>query len=322
MGSVPSTSSSNGYQIPFDPLPRRPEQVNPSALDPTPYPAGKSQGETTFRIRERHFYNIKSTTILQKDELTCNVTGITQLPDESIVLVDSMNCKVKLLDKTFKIVSQIRLPDWPMDVCISTDDIAAVTVCDKRQRHEVHFISVKNNDLKTEKMFKLNHECSAIGSHDGYLYIGSFDTVFKYKPCGQLAAIVFQNRVEDNYFPTVQRLKINRQLNTMFVTDYRNNKIRILDLKGEQPKRSIRRPELAFPTGVSVTTKGHIFVCCCKNSVIMHVNDTDEDANIIATHADGVYRPEAIHFDEKTNSLIVGQSGDNLIVFFLEFCAA
>ncbi|XP_052768074.1 uncharacterized protein LOC128208557 [Mya arenaria] len=138
---------------------------------------------TVFEVQGKKYFSTK----LISDKKPCRITGITELPGGDIVLVDTRNCKVKVLNSMSKVTTHCDLPEYPWDICHISKNKVAVTVTRATPvRYEVHFLTVSTNKIKMTRKFSVDHYCRSIRHHQGQLYVSSCNTLYIYTTAGRL----------------------------------------------------------------------------------------------------------------------------------------
>ncbi|KAH3739321.1 hypothetical protein DPMN_045971 [Dreissena polymorpha] len=79
-------------------------------------------------------------------ESTCHIRDICVLTSGQVLVVDSSNYKVKMLNQQYQLVSHCSVSDEPLGMCQITPSEVCVTVC-----AEVQFIKVNNNQLVKDR---------------------------------------------------------------------------------------------------------------------------------------------------------------------------
>ncbi|XP_052778786.1 uncharacterized protein LOC128216256 [Mya arenaria] len=113
-------------------------------------------------------YNVK----MSSDKDTCNIEGICELPGGEIVITDSNNMTVKLLDQEYRVVDHCDVPMLPHDVCHIGGNEVAVCVNNYIDRHELHFINITKGKLVTTRKLSFTHNVTR-AHHGNNLYISS-----------------------------------------------------------------------------------------------------------------------------------------------------
>ncbi|KAH3862293.1 hypothetical protein DPMN_025259 [Dreissena polymorpha] len=78
-------------------------------------------------------------------------------------------------------------------------------------------------------------------------------------------------------------------------------------------------PALVSPRGLHVTPAGQVLVCGFLSNTVLQVGwEGESKLATLATEEDGVRCPVSVCYSSTTSSIIVGQAGDNILVFRVE----
>ncbi|WAR12012.1 hypothetical protein MAR_026192, partial [Mya arenaria] len=92
-----------------------------------------------FTVKNKSTFNVN----IKQDTVSCYIVGITELSSGEIILVDTRNNRVKILNREYKVIAKYDVPHKPQDICHVTGNQVAVAVNrDYPVRHEVHFLTV------------------------------------------------------------------------------------------------------------------------------------------------------------------------------------
>ncbi|XP_052225159.1 uncharacterized protein LOC127840789 [Dreissena polymorpha] len=138
--------------------------------------------------------NTKHNVRIPSDSGECFITGICVLPDGQVLIVDSKNQKVKLLNQQYQVVSHWDVNARPVDICLITPSEVAVAV-NTSKIHEVQFITVNQGKLVPGRKFQLQHECTGIAHHYEDLFVTSGEELYKYTLNGKLICRLYQDRL-------------------------------------------------------------------------------------------------------------------------------
>ncbi|XP_052779472.1 uncharacterized protein LOC128216826 isoform X3 [Mya arenaria] len=274
-----------------------------------------------FATEDYKEYNVK----MSSDKDTCDIEGMCELPGGEIVITDSNNMTVKLLDQEYRVVDHCDVPRCPLDVChIGGNEVAVCVNNDYNDTHELHFINIIKGKLVTTRKLSFSHKCYGATHHGNNLYISSDTALYVYTMTGKLVKTlnVFTMtgwRIKKRYKDksggdTVARIAISNDGKTIYITNYSYNELITLDNLGNK-LATFTDPDLGRPTGVHVTTAGHVFVCCYDSDTVLQVDkDGKTKLATLARKQDGVYKPRALFFSSRSSSLIVGGLKDTLLV--------
>ncbi|KAH3895955.1 hypothetical protein DPMN_020124 [Dreissena polymorpha] len=142
-----------------------------------------------FNVQSITKHNVR----IPSDKVVCDIRGICVLPDGQVLVVDSNNNNVKLLNQQYQAVSHWDVNAWPFDICLITPSEVAVAV-NTSYIHEVQFITVNQGKLVPGRKFQLQHECTGIAHHYGDLFVTSGQELYKYTLNGKLICRLYQDR--------------------------------------------------------------------------------------------------------------------------------
>ncbi|XP_052778682.1 uncharacterized protein LOC128216137 [Mya arenaria] len=258
-----------------------------------------------FSVAEYKEYNVE----MSDDEGECAIRGVCELPSGEFVIADWNNCKVKLLDKEYRMLDHCNFLVSPWDVChIDGNDVA---VC---VGNELYFINATKGKFKTTRKLSFSHRCFAAAHHCGQLYISSKNALYVYTMSGKKVKKLYE---DFSGIITVEKCAISNDGETIYITNSSKHKLITLDNKGNMLS-SLTDPDMKSPTGVHVTPAGHVFVCCCDSDTVLQVDkDGKKKLATLAREEDGVKGPHGLFFSSSTSSLIVGGVKDTLLVIKL-----
>ncbi|KAH3845944.1 hypothetical protein DPMN_088239 [Dreissena polymorpha] len=128
---------------------------------------------------KKMLYSVK----LANDNKTCRIKGICELPNGELLLVDSVNETVKLLDMQFNVVAHTVLEHKPSDMCsISPNQVAIASF----SGYTIQFLTVNNSQIVVGRTLQFPHKCHGIAHYKGSLYVTSRYAVYQYTLDGQL----------------------------------------------------------------------------------------------------------------------------------------
>ncbi|KAH3807567.1 nuclear factor 7, brain-like [Dreissena polymorpha] len=223
---------------------------------------GKSGKVFTFRGKSEHIVNTQS------DSVTCCITGCCVLPNGQVLVSDSSNKKVKLLNQQYQMVSHLDVSFTTWDVCPITPNEVAVTVLDLGNTHMVQFIKVGTSQLVPGKAFQLQHACRGIAHHHGDLFITSGTALYKYSLSGKLACILYEDAAGEW---TAGRCAVSPTGNTLYITQPYQDRLLTLARDGTV-LATCEAPELEHPRGVHVTPEGQVLLCGWGSNNILQVD--------------------------------------------------
>ncbi|KAH3739634.1 hypothetical protein DPMN_046288 [Dreissena polymorpha] len=103
----------------------------------------------------------KSKYIVKMSSDTSQTVSIVGMPSDKVIVSDSQNNKVKLLDQHYNVSSHCDV-SGSQEICQITSSEVAVTF-----NKDVKFISVSNGQLVSGRKISLQHAAYGIAHHEG-----------------------------------------------------------------------------------------------------------------------------------------------------------
>lgn len=283
--------------------------VTPSHVLVTPfYHKYTAVTKQLYAIRPMNYSNEK-----------CDFTGVCQLSNNCMVLVDTLNIKVKLLRcETFNAhyitCSELKLPPIPYDICHTTGQEVAVTVSDNKGRKEIHFINADNWRLLHTRTIQLDHDCFGIFCRNGQLYVSSSNALNVYNMSGEIIKTLHGDTSAEQ---TKHRFCFSEDGSMIYVANQEKHSLFTSDSSGKLLS-TLSDPELQEPTGICLAPNSSVFVCCKKSNTILQVDSMGcRRMGMLAKRSDGVNNPQSLHYDKNSQTLLVVQS-DKILRMQLE----
>ncbi|KAH3879830.1 hypothetical protein DPMN_003737 [Dreissena polymorpha] len=114
----------------------------------------------------------------------------------------------------------------------------------------------------------------------------------------------------------VWRCAVSPTGDRLYITSWGQRELHTLARDGTLLATLYTDPALDGPYGLHVTPAGQVLVCGRLSNTVLQVGWEGESklANL-ATQEDGVWCPQSVCYSSTTSSIIVGQYGDNILVF-------
>ncbi|KAH3856433.1 hypothetical protein DPMN_099021 [Dreissena polymorpha] len=262
-----------------------------------------------FTVNGKSVHNVK----MPSDSYECWITAVCALPNGQVLVADSFNKRVKLLNQQYHVVShlnfRVEYKIMQLDMCLLTPTEVAVAVHD-----EVQFITVSQSQLAKSRKLKLQHECTGIAHNQGDLYICSGTALYKYKSSGKLVCRLYQ---DTSAYVTVDRCAVSPTGDRLYISSYRPQQKLLTLARDGTLLATYTDPALGGLCGLHVTPAGQVLVCGQWSKTVLQVGWEGESklANL-ATGEDGVRQPWSVCYSSTTSSIIVGQWWDDDILVF------
>ncbi|XP_052247901.1 E3 ubiquitin-protein ligase TRIM33-like isoform X6 [Dreissena polymorpha] len=312
--SIPESSSSRHYSpgnqnshLPKSGLVSDPVSSSSHQLVQGHQPGAVSKPDQIIKVKSSKKYSVK----IERDRSKCYINGICETASGELLLTDRMNCRVKLLDRTYKVVAHCDLPGKPRSMCSIDSSLVAVTV----HNEEVHFIRVTNDQLKEERILKLQHNCKGIAHHHGNLYITDGEALYNYTLDGRLVSKMYKDKSETS-------CAVSPDGDRIYVANISSNKLVTLS-RDSTVISSLTVPDLSASIygrpGLHVTDSGQVLVCGYYTHPVVQVDrDGRQILAEVVTKNNGVSLPLSVYYSKHTRSIIVGMYRNNDIIAFKE----
>ncbi|KAH3702827.1 uncharacterized protein LOC127860666 [Dreissena polymorpha] len=263
--------------------------------------------DQVIRIDGKSEYDVRLRGDSSKESKCC-IRDICVLPSGQILIADSENQKIKLLNQQFQVVSHCNLSDQPRDMCQITPSEVGVTY-----GSNIHFIKVNNSQLWKVRKLQVRHDCEGITYHEGDLLVTTGTALYKYWLTGKLVRKLHQDISNIN---TVWRCAVSRTGDRLYITNSSQSKLITLTMDGSV-LATFEDPDLISPTVVHVTPAGQVLVCGEGSSTILQVDSMGtRKLATLATDRDGLKTPYSVCYNSNTASIIVGMWRNDMILVY------
>ncbi|KAH3848921.1 hypothetical protein DPMN_091306 [Dreissena polymorpha] len=272
-----------------------------------------------IRVKSSQKYTVN----MKNDSETCFILGICETATGELLIIDGKNCKVKLLDQTYKVVDHYDIK--PIDMCSIDSSLVAITV---NGGCEVHFLQVTNGQLIWDRKLELQHYCLGIAHHQGNLYITDGKALYHYTVDGRLVSKMYE---DTSAIMTVTSCALSPDGARIYVANVTSMQLVTLSREGKvistltDPAlywKEVIHELLFLVCGIyeyipviHVTDLGQVLVC--GNSTIIQVDkDGRQRLAEVVTARDGVTSSKSVYYSKHRSALIVGMVKDDDIMVF------
>ncbi|XP_052232538.1 uncharacterized protein LOC127845561 isoform X2 [Dreissena polymorpha] len=202
---------------------------------------------------------------VQKDSSECSIRGICLFANNTTVLVDRDNKKIKLLDKELNVIFYLHLSTFAWDLSQVSFDEVAVTI-DNDKIHGVEFFLIKNGSILKKMALYFPHRCRGVTFSMSYLYITSGNALYQYSMTGQQLKKLYEDTAREF---TVYKTAIC--VGKIYVTNSSHHKLITLAMDGTLLS-TFTDQELIGPKDVHVTFAGQVLVCGQDSNTILQID--------------------------------------------------
>ena len=248
------------------------------------------------------------------------ISGCVITPDGHIILVDSGNSKIKILDKSFKLKESLILSSAPRDVAMYNNSSVLVTLPKKKR---LQYIKVSPK-LETGTTIWLDKPCWGVAVAVNKIYVTCFSgsgqegEVRILDENGKLQKRLGVLRKRNSFmFERPMYLAVSPTSGRIFVTDWESNFVMCLE-----PGGSIVYKCKGFfgPRGVCVLPDDTILVCDTAKQKVEVITAKGEKHSTLLTEDDGIKMEPFCAAYRQTDGLFLlgGMDGKNLFVFTIK----
>ena len=263
------------------------------------------------RIRSISKVNIR---IPDDSEVPC-ITGCCVMPGGQAVLCDWNNYQIKLLDSSYKLIGNLKLPAGPADISVLNDTEVIITILDKKQ---LLIVSV-TSQLRFIRTIQLDKECWGVDVSGGEIYI----------TCGESEQ--GEIRILDMSCNERRRISLSRVMGTymlkdplyiavstfsgkIFITDCKTHTLTCLTSDG-QLVYQYKDEEVRDPRGILVDSADNVLLCCGSSNTIVVITPDGRKHGTLLSDKDGIKIPWSLAYRARDNTVIVGCHNTDQLAF-------
>ena len=246
---------------------------------------------------------------LPDDDNECFITGLCQMPESYIAVSDYFNQKVKLLNEKFEVVSHCNLKGNPFGLCYMKNYELAVCV----KGNIISILRQDNGHLSDSRELKFTHPCVDIKCMDRRFYISSSTAIYMYTSSGDIVKKIFEDTTS---IKTIYNFAFNEDATRIFISSPDTNSLKTIDVAGKVLDSSMDK-KLVGPAGMWTSSSNSVFVCGQESNTVLQLDMRNKfRLAVVAKSSDGLKSPNVVLC--YNDRLIIGQKGDNLLVFSLK----
>ena len=240
------------------------------------------------------------------------IWGCCVMPDGQAVLCDTNNDQIRLLDSSYKLIGNLKLPALPVDISVLNDTDVIITLPHNRQ---LLIVSV-TSQLRIIRTIQLDKECWGVDVSGGEIYITCEEPEQR------------EIRILDMSFNERRRINLSRVMGTYMLKDPLliavsafSGKIFITDLETEtltcltsdgQLVYQYKDVEVRHPRGILVDSADNVLLCYPRYDTIVVITPDGRKHGTLLSDKDGVKYPCSLAYRTRDNTVIVGCYTDQL----------
>ncbi|XP_060564165.1 uncharacterized protein LOC132723454 [Ruditapes philippinarum] len=258
---------------------------------------------TSNKVKSKSF-SIKD----DNDRFRCNVKGLCQLDDGSIVIADAANVNIIKLGPSYRLVEKCVMPSQPWSVCKFSSSEIAVSLCNEKS---IQFVKVKGK-MQLTRSFKVTETCTGLTSSGDTLFVGPFNRkqIQAYNQYGKLLRTINLSIGVSGFEPW--SIATLQGLPSIYVASRKEGVFSVNIGNGTCEK--LRIPDLCFANGITVSENGHVIVSCSESNKIFSYN-VDGRYQTLLTKADDVIAPQALFYSQQKGLILASTDTDAIRVY-------
>ncbi|XP_060607818.1 uncharacterized protein LOC132759956 [Ruditapes philippinarum] len=246
-----------------------------------------------------------------ENEENCYISGITIVSEADILLSDTNNKSLKILNyRDGKVTSTLKLSDFPADITKMSSSSAATCLPNKGK---ILFVNMQSG-LTESHCLGVRKGCAGIDHRNGVLAV-SFINPLAVQVLDMEGHILHEVRDTSILkYPRIEHLSTDNEY--MFVSDKDNRAVYKFTVQGELISQN-KTEKNDKPAGLTVTNCGCAVVCYPfkSDSLGVIVPDTRE---ILPFNAQHVLRPLYINISEEQNKMFISELPTSLDCNFIK----
>ncbi|CAG2224085.1 unnamed protein product [Mytilus edulis] len=235
------------------------------------------------------------------------IKGIVVLPNGNNLLSDDIEGSIAVFSTNWKRLRKITVkPASLFDVTYIDDKTIATT------SNVWTGIGVNIIDIETEKITKhipINSYCYGIIHHNGSLYVCAASIgILKLNPQdGSKTTIIKSVSSSWSYIEIFE--------NKIYYTRDESRSVTCYDMQGKHIWTFNYGNTLERPRGLAVDNSGNVYVACTTPHRVVVISPDGQQSRELLSLNDGLVNPSAIHFDRKSNCLLIANKQQTVFTY-------
>ena len=248
------------------------------------------------------------------DEKTAVVCALEAMPDGHLLVCDTANKKIKLVDADSEVLSEIVLASDPHGMVVF--DTSEVTVSLPREKCLMNLKIDDDNNITPQNRWKTRARCNKLLKFNEDIIAHNFDDSYRYfsiidREGKDLRCILKEARNSGGIMSKIRFMCLSLDNKTLWITDDVNGCVG-LSLDGELMFKHNRSGTSNF-WGVCAAA-GFVFLACYNTDKILAMNKKGERLSDLVYVQD--LRPCCIVYSESEGKLYVKKGSTNLVLVF------
>ena len=260
------------------------------------------------RIRSISKVNIR----IPDDSEVPLICGCCVMSDGQAVLCDWNNQQIKLLDSSYKLIANLKLPARPQDISVLNDTDVIITLPLKRQL----LIVAVTSQLRIIRTIQLDKVCWCVDVSGGEIYIACADSEqgeirILDMSCNERRRISLSRKMGTYMLKAPLYIAVSAFSGKIFITDEGTHTLTCLTSDG-QLVYQYNAQRLGWYQGILVDSADNVLFCYTDRHTIVVITPDGRKHGTLLSHKDGIERPWSLAYRARDNTVIVGCWSDQL----------
>ncbi|XP_052788018.1 E3 ubiquitin-protein ligase TRIM33-like isoform X2 [Mya arenaria] len=259
----------------------------------------------TIQQQHEHIQNESPKVKTSDDIRDCYLTSVALLTGDRLILADCDNYSLKLVDTdNNKLVSQVKLPAFPMDLCLLPGDRAAVTL---PMEEKIQFVSTQGN-FSLQDVVKVDGYCHGIDFCDNNLIVSFTNPgkVVLMDMKGKVKKSVDKDSSQKLLFHSPWNLTVTRDSRTsaIYISDWYTNSFTKLSISLEV-LQSFQDPNLVSLHGLTAIGDNQLLVCGRDSDNILLLDTLTGNVTQLLGKEEGIEGPLSVAYCPRKKMMFV-----------------
>ena len=227
-------------------------------------------------------------------------------------MCDFRNYQIKLLDSSYKLIANLKLPATPTDISVLNDTEVIITIPIEKQ---LLIVSV-TSQLKLIRTIHLDKQCWGVDVSRGEIYIvceESEENEIKIldMSCNERRRISLSRVMGTYMLVRPWYIAVSALSGKIFITDVDTKTLTCLTSDGK-PVYQYKEKKLYHPIAILVDSADNVLLCYDHSQTVVVITPDGRKHGTLLSHKDGIEFPRSIAYRARDNTVMVGGGSTKL----------
>ena len=233
------------------------------------------------------------------------ITGCCYMQGGQAVLCDNNNRQIKLLDSSYKLIKNLKLPAQPADIAVLNDIDVIITIPDKRQL----LIVAVTSKLRIIRTIQLDKACWGVDVSGGEIYITCEESEqgeirILDISCNERRRMSLSRVMATYMLKRPWYIAVNAFSGKIFITDVDTSTLTCLASDGQLVYQY--KDLTGLLKGILLYNADNVLLCDSNSHTIVEITPDGRKRGALLSHKDGIYYPWSIAYRARDNTVMVG----------------